>query len=105
MHRVLGSSKTECFVRIETCIVAEPSAHFPFVSLPPSRQHGEHGGIDCNDGPVAELNIAKMATLARQQMEALHVIVQNSKPHSGLTSLTDSRGIGRTIIFKAEEVK
>ena len=54
---------------------------------------------------LQEQNSANMATLAGQQMDALQVIVQNSKPHTGLTSFTDTRGIGRPITFKGEEVK
>ena len=49
-------------------------------------------------------NAASLATLAKQQFDALQQLIQGTtKTHGG--AMTDTRGIGRPITFKGEEAK
>ena len=54
-------------------------------------------------GMMAEMqkqNAENLATLARQQFDALQLLVQGTKTTSGMT---DTRGIGRPVSFKGDE--
>ena len=56
-------------------------------------------------GMMAEMqkqHAGNLATLARQQLDALQLLVQGTKTTAGMT---DTRGIGRLVSFKGDEGK
>ena len=63
--------------------------------------------MDALQAMMAELqkqNASNLATLAKQQFDALQTLIQGTtKTHGG--GMTDTRGIGRPITFKGEETK
>lgn len=54
---------------------------------------------------LQEQNANNLATLARQQMEALQAIVARSMRAQSTGGMTDTRGIGRPVTFKGDEGK
>ena len=61
--------------------------------------------MEVMQGMMAEMqkqNAENLVTLARQQFDALQLLVQGTKTTSGMT---DTRGIGRPVSFKGDEGK